>query len=83
MIEYLDSSRATFVTNGIGHIKRLLNKGLRAYMIGGLGKPVTESTVGAEAVNHMKMFNFSKCFLEQMEYIPSMDLQRWTSRKRL
>ena len=63
MIEYLESTRATFVTNGIAHIKRLMNKGLRAYMIGGLGKPVTESTVGADAVNNMKMFNFSKCFL--------------------
>ena len=52
MIEYLESTRATFVTNGIAHIKRLMNKGLRAYMIGGLGKPVTESTVGADAVNN-------------------------------
>ena len=25
--------------------------------------PFTESTVGADAVNNMKMFNFSKCFL--------------------
>ncbi len=63
LIEYIENTRATFVTNGISHIKRLMSKGLRAYMIGGMGKPVTESIVGADAVNNMKKYNFSKCFL--------------------
>lgn len=63
LTEYIEATKATFVTNGIAHFKRLMSKGVRAYIIGGLGKPVTESIVGAEAVNSMKKFNFSKCFL--------------------
>jgi DeoR family fructose operon transcriptional repressor len=63
LIEYLEPTKATFVTNGIAHVKRLMSKNLRAYLIGGLAKPVTESIVGADAVNNMKKYNFTKCFL--------------------
>jgi DeoR family fructose operon transcriptional repressor len=63
LIEYLEPTKATFVTNGIAHVKRLMSKNLRAYLIGGLAKPATESIVGADAVNNMKKYNFTKCFL--------------------
>jgi DeoR family fructose operon transcriptional repressor len=63
LIEYLEPTKATFVTNGIGHVKRLMSKNLRAYLIGGLAKPVTDAVVGADAVNNMKKYNFTKCFL--------------------
>lgn len=63
MIDYIGETRATFVTNGIAHAKSLLKRNLRTYMIGGLVKPVTEALIGAEAVNSMKKFNFTKCFL--------------------
>lgn len=63
MIDYIGETNATFVTNGIAHAKLLLKKNLRTYMIGGLVKPVTEAIIGAEAVNSMKKFNFTKCFL--------------------
>ena len=63
MIDYIGETNATFVTNGIAHAKRLLKKNLRTYMIGGLVKPITEAIIGAEAVNSMKKFNFTKCFL--------------------
>lgn len=63
LIEFIEDSKATFVTNGIPQAQLLMNKKLRTYMIGGLAKPVTEAIVGADAVNNMKKYNFSKCFL--------------------
>lgn len=63
LIEFIEDSKATFVTNGISQAQLLMNKKLRTYMIGGLAKPVTEAIVGADAVNNMKKYNFSKCFL--------------------
>lgn len=63
LIEFIETSKATFVTNGIPQAQLLMRKGLKTYMIGGLAKPVTEAIVGADAVNNMKKYNFSKCFL--------------------
>lgn len=63
MIEYIGESKATFITNGIAHAKKLLNKNLKTYIIGGRLKPATEAIIGAEAVQNMKKFNFTKCFL--------------------
>ena len=63
MIEYLDHSKATFITNGIAHAKKLLMKNLKTYIIGGCLKPATEAIIGAEAVTNMRKFNFTKSFL--------------------
>lgn len=63
MAEYIDNMKATFVTNGIVHAKKLIAKGLKTYIIGGQVKPVTEAIIGVEAVNNMKKFNFTKSFL--------------------
>lgn len=64
MIAYLDSSvRAAFVTNGIVHAKKLIQKGLRAYIIGGQLKLSTEAVIGAVAVNNLKQYNFTKAFM--------------------
>lgn len=50
MVEYLGASRATFVTNGVACARRLVEKGLRAYVLGGLLKPRTEAVVGGVAL---------------------------------
>lgn len=64
MIAYLDGSvRAAFVTNGIVHAKKLIQKGLRAYIIGGQLKLSTEAVIGAVAVNNLKQYNFTKAFM--------------------
>ena len=63
MIEYIKDTRATFITNGIAHAKKLLNKNLKTYIIGGMLKPATEAIIGAEAVQNMRKFNFTKSFL--------------------
>ena len=63
MVEYLGSSQATFVTNGIGIARRMVEKGLRSYVLGGLLKPGTEAIVGAAALREIGLYNFTKAFL--------------------
>lgn len=63
MIDFLGNNRATFVTNGVVHAKRLVQRGLKAYVIGGQLKLSTEAIVGTEAVESLRRYNFSKCFL--------------------
>ena len=63
VIDHLQDTRATFVTNGVAHAKKLIQKGFKAYIIGGQLKLSTEAVVGAEAVLNLKKFNFTKAFL--------------------
>lgn len=63
MIEFLPATRATFVTNGIVHAKKLIQRGMRAFIIGGQLKLSTEAVIGAQAVNNLKKYNFTKCFM--------------------
>lgn len=63
LIDFIDNNQATYVTNGIVHARKLVQKGLNAYLIGGKVKSATEATVGAEAIANLKNFNFSKAFM--------------------
>lgn len=63
MIDYITNTGAIFVTNGIVHVKKLVNKGCKAYIIGGELKLSTEAIVGAEAINQLKKYNFTKAFI--------------------
>lgn len=64
LIDYIPSrTSAVFVTNGIVHAKKLIQKGLKAYIIGGQLKLSTQAVIGAEAINSLGKYNFTKCFL--------------------
>lgn len=63
IIDYLTEKRATFVTNGIVHAKKLMHKGIKTIVIGGELKETTEAIIGAEAVENLRRYNFTKCFL--------------------
>lgn len=63
LIDFIVNDKATYVTNGIVHARKLIQKGLNAYMIGGKVKPVTEAVVGAESISNLNNFNFSKAFM--------------------
>lgn len=63
MIDYLAGSEATYVTNGLSHASKLMENGLKVYMIGGELRPSTEATVGARAVESVGRYNFTKCFM--------------------
>lgn len=63
LVDYIANYKATYVTNGIPHARKLLQKGLTAYMVGGKIKPVTEAVVGAEGIRSIMNFNFTKAFM--------------------
>ncbi len=63
MIDYLDKKSVTYVTNGITHAKKLIQRGFDAYVIGGLLRPSTEAVIGAAAIEAVQKYNFTKCFM--------------------
>lgn len=63
LAQHLKPSRASFVTNGIDHAKLLVRKGLKTYLLGGALKATTEAVTGAAALEQLRQYNFSKCFL--------------------
>ena len=62
MIEYITSHQSVFVTNAISHAKRLAERGITVYLLGGEFKAVTEAIVGEEAVAALEKYNFTKGF---------------------
>lgn len=62
MIDYLTNNRTVFVTNAIGHAKRLSDLGYRVYILGGEFKSTTEAIVGDEAVFSLDKYNFTMGF---------------------
>lgn len=63
MIDYLVPTKAVFITNGIVHVRKLTQKGLRAYLLGGELKLSTEAMVGSAAIDALKAYNFTKSFI--------------------
>ena len=58
MINYINEKKAVYVTNGIVHAKKLVQKGLEAFILGGQIKLSTEAIIGIEAVSNIKKYNF-------------------------
>ena len=64
MIDYLpDNLKASFVTNGISHAKRLSKRNFRVVILGGQLKSTTEAVIGFVAANNLQNYNFTKAFL--------------------
>lgn len=61
--EYLENSKATFVTNGIEHAINLAKKGCKAIVLGGELKKSTEAIIGLVAATNLQKYNFSKAFI--------------------
>ena len=62
MIDSIVEQEAIYVTNAIGHAQKLLQKGCRVFLLGGELKEVTEAIVGAQAIDSLKRYNFTKGF---------------------
>lgn len=62
LIDYLTEKNITVVTNGIIHAKKLLDKNIKTFILGGEIKWVTEAVVGVKAVQDIQAYNFSKGF---------------------
>lgn len=63
MAGHLRESKALFLTNSIDCARRLMERGLRAYVLGGMLKPGTVAIVGAETLEALRRYNFTKAFL--------------------
>ena len=63
MIDYLPEKDLVVVTNGLMHVERLLDKGIRVYVIGGYAKPGTRALAGGSALVSLDQYHFDKCFL--------------------
>lgn len=63
LVDFITNKNAIYVTNGITHGRKLIHRGLKAYIIGGKIKPNTEAIIGAEGVSNLKILNFSKAFI--------------------
>jgi len=63
MIDYIDNRKAKYITNGVVHAKKLMDKGLEAIMIGGRLKAPTEAVVGPDCVEFIRKYHFTKAFM--------------------
>ena len=63
LIECIKRTKAVFVTNGIFHAKRLTQKGIKVFLLGGELKLSTEAMIGMTALDALKQYNFTKAFL--------------------
>ena len=62
IINYISLENITVVTNGIVHAKKLLEKNINTYILGGKIKGITEAIVGINAVSDLGKYNFAKGF---------------------
>lgn len=63
MAEHLQASQALFVTNSIECAYSLTSRGMRVYVLGGKLKPGTAAIIGAETLDSLRRYNFTKAFL--------------------
>jgi len=63
MIKYIDNHKAKYITNGIVHAKKLLEKGLNTMIIGGRCKASTEAIIGPECIDGISKYHFTKAFM--------------------
>ena len=59
MIDYLKGSKATFVTNGISHCKKLAQVGCKAFIVGGEVKATTDAIIGLAAAKNLQKYTIS------------------------
>lgn len=63
MIDFLTNDKATYVTNGVRHARRLAAKSLPTYTVAGHVRAATEAIAGHETVESLRRYNFTKCFI--------------------
>lgn len=63
MIDHIDNTSATYMTNGILHAQKLAQKGMDVSVVCGRVKGKTLSVIGTRAVKSIENCNFTKCFM--------------------
>lgn len=62
MLDYIEESDVTYVTNAVAHAQRLAARGMRVILVGGALKHSTEAVIGTTAVLMLKEYHFSVGF---------------------
>lgn len=60
--QFIQAKNVTVVTNGLNHIKTLLNRDIDVIIVGGKVKPITEAIVGAKVVDELERYHFNVGF---------------------
>lgn len=63
MIPFLKDRNVIVLTNGLMHISKLMEAGIKTLLVGGQIKVSTNATVGSTAIEFLKNYRFDKCFL--------------------
>lgn len=62
LVDAIAETQAVFITNGLIHAKKLMNKGCQVHVIEGVLRRETEAIVGAEALECLMKYHFTKGF---------------------
>ena len=63
LVEQIREAKATYVTNGLEHARRLAAKGFHTFLLAGELKSRTEAIIGSGAVASLQTYNFTLAFL--------------------
>lgn len=63
LIDFLTNTKASYITNGVAHARKLVRRGFDTYIIPGRIKATTEAIVGANGIGMISRFNFTKAFV--------------------
>ena len=63
LINYLTNQKAKYITNGIVHAKKLIEKHFDTMVIGGRVKSSTEAIIGPDCVDGIRKYHFTKAFM--------------------
>lgn len=62
MLEFLCGKKASIVTNAVAHAQKLAAQGNRVFLVGGELKGSTEAVIGAQAMETLLKYHFTKGF---------------------
>lgn len=63
IIPFLKGKDIVVVTNGLYNIERLMENGIKTYILGGKIKPMTKTVVGEDAVININKYRFNIAFI--------------------
>lgn len=63
IIDYITAKNVTVVTNGILQIQKLMEKGIKTYVLGGYAQPENNLIIGEDMEKKVSMMNFNIAFL--------------------
>lgn len=62
MLNYIEETQVTFVTNAVAHAQSLAARGMKVLLVGGELKASTEAVVGSQAMQMIQTYHFTKGF---------------------